>query len=42
MKSLLFNYMDELLFKFCSDSFCVKKVEISLLDVKAFTIEAKW
>jgi len=25
MQSLLFKYMDEMLFKFCSDTFCVKK-----------------
>lgn len=42
MESLLFKYMDEMLFKFCSDSFCVKKVEISLLDVDTFTVQATW
>jgi hypothetical protein len=42
MQSLLFKYMDEMLFKFCSDSFCVKRVEITTLDVNSFTIEAKW
>ena len=29
--SLLYNYMNELLFKFSADSFCTKKVEITSL-----------
>ena len=42
MKSLLFKYMDEMLFKFCSESFCVKKVELSAFDTDTFKIEATW
>ena len=29
--SLLYNYMNELLFKFSADTFCTKKVEITSL-----------
>jgi len=28
LKSLLFNYMDEMLFRFCTDGFCICRVEI--------------
>ena len=31
MKSLLFNYMDELLFRFCTDQFCVTRVKVDAL-----------
>ena len=42
LQSLLFKYMDEMLYKFCSDSFCVKKVEISKMDLDSYEIEAQW
>lgn len=32
MQSLLFAYMDELLFKFCTESFCCARVEIKEFD----------
>jgi SHS2 domain-containing protein len=31
MKSLLFNYMDEMLFRFCTDQFCIKRVKVHSL-----------
>lgn len=31
MKSLLFNYMDEMLFRFCTDQFCVTRVKVHSL-----------
>ena len=40
MHSLLYNYMNELLFKFCSDSFCTRRVNISQFDKETFSIEA--
>ena len=28
LKSLLFNYMDEMLFRFCTDSLCIRRLEV--------------
>jgi SHS2 domain-containing protein len=41
LESLLYNYMNELLFKFITDSFCVREVEISEFDREKFEIKAK-
>lgn len=32
MHSLLFNYLDELLYHFCTDGFCCKDVRVESLD----------
>ena len=39
MQSLLFAYMDELLFRFSTDSFCCVKVDIVNFDRENFEIE---
>ena len=31
MKSLLFNYMDEMLFRFCTDQYCITRVKVQSL-----------
>ena len=41
MDTLLFKYMDELLFRFCTDNFCCKVVEIIEFDKVNFKIVAK-
>lgn len=41
MQSLLFAYMDEMLFRFCTDGFCFVKVEIVNFDKKLFEIALK-
>ncbi len=40
MQSLLYNYMNELLFKFITDSFCAARVVINEFDRESFTIHA--
>jgi SHS2 domain-containing protein len=40
IKSLLYNYMSELLFKFSSDSFVTARVEITDFDVAAHSLSA--
>ena len=41
MQSLLYNYMDEFLFQFCTEGFVARRVEILSLDREAFTITAR-
>jgi SHS2 domain-containing protein len=41
LDSLLYNYMNELLYKFISDSFCFKKVVITEFDPETFKLSAK-
>mmetsp|Transcript_1600 Transcript_1600/g.2549 ORF Transcript_1600/g.2549 Transcript_1600/m.2549 type:complete len:205 (+) Transcript_1600:18-632(+) len=41
IQSLLYNYMDELLYRFCTDSFCVKRVEITEFDEENFSLSVK-
>jgi SHS2 domain-containing protein len=41
MQSLLFRYMDEFLFRFCSDGFCCKQVTIIEFDREKFKIKAR-
>ena len=41
MHSLLFAYMDEMLFKFCADSFVFKSMKIINLDKVNFKLEAE-
>lgn len=41
MESLLYNYMNELLFRFVTDSFCAVKVTISELNREAFSLTAQ-
>lgn len=41
MESLLYNYMNELLFKFITDCFCAAKVTITSFDRENFSITAK-
>ena len=38
MQSLLFKYLDEVLYRFCTDSFCPKTVRITHLDTDTFTL----
>jgi len=38
MQSLLFKYLDEFLFRFCTDYFCCKKAQIIEFDRKNFSI----
>lgn len=40
MESLLYNYMNELLFKFITDSFCAAKVTITSFDREKFALTA--
>ncbi len=40
MQSLLYNYMNELLFKFITDNFCAVRVVINEFDRESFTILA--
>lgn len=40
MESLLYNYMNELLFKFITDSFCTVKVEITEFNREDFSLKA--
>lgn len=40
VKSLLYNYMNELLFKFSSDCFVTTRVEITTFDAANFAITA--
>jgi SHS2 domain-containing protein len=40
IKSLLYNYMNELLFKFSSDSFVTARVEITHFDIAAHSLSA--
>lgn len=40
LESLLYNYMNELLFKFITDSFCAVKAEITEFDRDSFTVTA--
>ncbi len=41
MQSLLYNYLEEFLFKFCSDYFCCKKATILSFDRENFEILVK-
>ncbi len=41
MESLLYNYMNELLYRFISDSFCAVKVRITNLDRITHTLHAQ-
>ena len=41
MESLLFTYMDEFLFRFCTDGFCCVRVEILNFDREKFEIQLK-
>ena len=41
MESLLYNYMDEFLFQFCTEGFVARRVEIVSFDREAFTISAR-
>lgn len=41
MKSLLFKYMDEFLFRFSTDGFCCKKATILEFDKKAFKLTVR-
>ena len=38
MQSLLFKYLDEFLFRFCTDYFCCKKAQIIEFDREKFSI----
>ena len=40
LESLLFNYLDEILYRFCTDSFCPTQIHISSLDRASFTLTA--
>ena len=40
LQSLLYNYMNELLFKFSSDAFCTVRADISHFDKENFSITA--
>jgi SHS2 domain-containing protein len=42
MMSLLFSYLDEMLFVFCSDGIIVKDVKIQDFDPVSFKIRAWW
>ena len=41
MHTLLFAYMDELLFRFCTDQFCVTSAEVLELDRAAFQLRVR-
>jgi len=41
MHTLLFAYMDELLFRFCTDQFCVTAVQVLELDRQAFSLRVR-
>jgi SHS2 domain-containing protein len=41
LESLLFTYMDEFLFRFCTDGFCCVRVEILGFDREKFEIQLK-
>jgi SHS2 domain-containing protein len=41
LESLLFKFLDEILYKFCTDSFCPKAVEIVDFNRETFSIEVK-
>jgi len=41
MESLLFRWMDEFLFRFCSDQFCCKKATIISFDREKFKIKVR-
>jgi SHS2 domain-containing protein len=41
MQSLLYAYMDELLFHFSSDSFCCKRIEFSEFDLDSFLVKGR-
>lgn len=38
--TLIFAYLDELLFRFCTDGFCCTRVSIEALDRDKFSLEA--
>eukprot|EP01039_Chlorochromonas_danica_P006046 gene6046-6659_t len=40
MESLLYNYMNELLFRFITDSYCAVKVKITKFDREGFSLSA--
>lgn len=40
LQSLLYNYMNEMLFKFTSDYFCICQVKIHKFDLEKFTLAA--
>ena len=40
MQSLLYNYMDEFLFQFCTDGFVARRVQVLSFDREAFAITA--
>jgi len=40
LQSLLYNYMNELLFKFITDCFVVKQANITYLNPESFELEA--
>lgn len=41
MHTLLFAYMDEMLFRFCTDQFCITGVEVLSLDRTAFSLTVR-
>jgi SHS2 domain-containing protein len=41
MESLLYNYMDEFLFQFCTEGFVARRVDIVSFDRESFSISAK-
>ena len=41
MDSLLFNFLDELLYGFCTDLFVCTEVQVTSLDREAWTLKAK-
>lgn len=41
LQSLLYNYMNELLFKFITDCFVVRQAKITLFDEETFLVEAE-
>ncbi len=41
MPSLLFNFLDELLFAFCTDFFVCKELRLTSLDRQGFSLTAE-
>lgn len=42
MLSMIFAFMDECLFKFCSDDFVAKDMKIINFDPASWTVQAAW
>jgi SHS2 domain-containing protein len=42
LKSLLFNYMDEMLFRFCTDGLCIRRLEVLEQIDPAGTATGRW